>query len=88
MIITPHPLIPLPTEDDLKLLHSQKGDKGVHELLEAREARIKQANEDPLNHGFQLEGWKHVDKFLETVDTVFVSGGKSVSCWRTAYLQG
>ena len=79
MIVTPHPLIPLPTEDDLKLLHSQKGDKGVHELLEAREARIKQANEDPLNHGFQLEGWKHVDKFLETVDTVFVSGGNRSS---------
>ena len=79
MIVTPHPIIDLPTESDLKLMHEQKGDKGVAALLEAREERIKQANDDPLNHGFELEGWKHVDKFLETVDTVFVSGGNRSS---------
>jgi hypothetical protein len=76
---TPHPLVPIPDDETLIALHQQQGAEPVRALLEAREERLKRAEEDPLNHGFELEGWKHVDEFLQVVDTAFVSGGNRSS---------
>jgi hypothetical protein len=78
-MITPHPILKVPSRRQLEALAEKEGVKAVGKLLENREEAIKLANNDPLNHGFTLDGWKHCDKFLGEVDTVFVSGGNRSS---------
>jgi hypothetical protein len=77
--ITPHPILKVPTREQLEVLARKDGIEAVGKLLKNREEAIKLAQDDPLNYGFELDGWKYADKFLETVDTVFVSGGNRSS---------
>ena len=72
---TKHPIIKAPTDEEIVLL-GEADPKLLSDLHEAHEGRIRSAESDPLHYGFELEGWKHVDKFFETVNTVYVSGGK------------
>ena len=75
---TKHPIIKAPTDEEIVLL-GEADPKLLSELHEVHEGRIRSAESDPLHYGFELEGWKHVDKFFETVNTVFVSGGNRSS---------
>ena len=75
---TKHPIIEAPTDEEIVLL-GEADPKLLSDLHEAHEGRIRSAESDPLHYGFELEGWKHVDKFFETVNTVFVSGGNRSS---------
>lgn len=75
---TKHPIIKAPTDEEIVLL-GEADPKLLSDLHEAHEGRIRSAETDPLHYGFELEGWKHVDKFFETVNTVFVSGGNRSS---------
>ena len=75
---TKHPIIKAPTDEEIVLL-GEADPKLLSDLHEAHEGRIRSAEADPLHYGFELEGWKHVDKFFETVNTVFVSGGNRSS---------
>ena len=75
---TKHPIIKAPTDEEIVLL-GEADPKLLSDLHEAHEGRIRSAESDPLHYGFELEGWKHVDKFFETVNTVFVSGGNRSS---------
>lgn len=73
---TPHPILEAPTDDEILLLSETPG--GREDLLKWHQSyhtALRAAEEDPLNHGFELEGWKYADKFLQTVDTVILSGG-------------
>ena len=36
----------------------------IHQKIQDREATIKLAEEDPLNHGFNLEHWGHAEDKL------------------------
>jgi len=75
---TKHPIIKAPTDEEIVLL-GEADPKLLSDLHEAHEGRIRSAETDPLHYGFELEGWKHVDKFFDTVNTVFVSGGNRSS---------
>ena len=75
---TKHPIIKAPTDEEIVLL-GEADPKLLSDLHEVHEGRIRSAESDPLHYGFELEGWKHVDKFFETVNTVFVSGGNRSS---------
>lgn len=75
MQITPHPIIPVPDDDVLIALHEQNGPDAVQKLLEAREERIRKADEDPLNHGFVLPHWQEAEKILKSRTAVLALGG-------------
>ena len=83
IVFTSHPILSKDAPTDEEIIALASGNKEDVELLkdwhESYELRVKQSDEDPLNHGFELEGWKHVDNFLETTNTVFVSGGNRSS---------
>jgi len=77
----PHPIVERPTDEEILLLAG--GSAEDVELLkqwhQQYHQRIEQSEEDPLYHGFELEGWKHVDSFFNDLNTVFVSGGNRSS---------
>ena len=75
MRITKHPIVEIPSDDVLAAAYEQGGDKRVQELLEAREERIRQAETDPLNHGFELEHWKYAEEWLGKSLSVMCLGG-------------
>jgi len=75
MKITPHPLVPVPTPEDLLLVKEMQVEVAVFKLLQAREERIEKSNEDPLNHGFTLEHWDYAEDALNTRSTIMCLGG-------------
>ena len=75
MKITLHPLLPLPTEEELFVLYEKQGAGAVQKLLEAREERIKLSKEDPLRYGFELTSWKRIREVLQDYYEVLVLGG-------------
>lgn len=75
MNITPHPVIPIPTDEELEFIYKEKGDQGVFEFLQAREQRIEMAVADPLNHGFELDHWKEIDAIFEKHNFALALGG-------------
>src|SRR4051812_40666513 len=73
---TEHPLLPLPTVQEMELLlRDEKTAAELMKWLMTREARIKQAEMDPLNYGFELDHWRDADKLLEQVDVLYIGGG-------------
>ena len=62
---TKHPILKLPTKGQLSKLFEEKGAQAVHEVWKAREDAIKLSNENPLYHGFTLEGWVYADSMLQ-----------------------
>lgn len=77
MKITPHPIIALPSEEDLLFLRQTKGEEAVFDLLQARERKIKLSEDDPVYHGFPLKQQKLVEETLARpeIDEVWVLGG-------------
>ena len=75
MNITPHPLLPLPTEENLEVLYKTEGVELVQKLLEAREERIRLSKEDPLRFGFELTSWQRIREVLKDYYEVLVLGG-------------
>jgi hypothetical protein len=73
--VTAHPVIPIPSDDDLRYIHKQKGDKGVQELLRAREERIQLFEKDPINHGIRMPSWDLVFDQLDKWYEVIAYGG-------------
>ena len=47
----------------------------IHQKIQDREATIKLAEEDPLNHGFNLEHWGHAEDKLHKCLSVMCLGG-------------
>jgi hypothetical protein len=73
---TEHPLLPLPTVQEMELLlRDEKTAAELMKWLMTREARIKQAEMDPLHYGFELDHWRDADKLLEQVDVLYIGGG-------------
>ena len=79
MKITPHPLVPVPTPDDLLLVKEKQGEEGVFELLEAREERIEKALTNPTEDGFRMPSWTHALEMMQKWMEVFTFGGNGAA---------
>lgn len=76
---TPHPFIPMPTEEQIRELGS-KNLKKLMELHQMREKLIARSREDPYNYGFELPSWKRLrwgfqQKTEMPLDMVVALGG-------------
>jgi phage terminase large subunit-like protein len=72
---TPHPVIPVPSGDEIKVLVDKYGAEKVAELLQLREDKIVAEKSDPFRHGYEPWYWKEADKALEEYDEMLLSGG-------------
>lgn len=72
---TAHPVIPVPTAEELRTLVEKYGEDKVAEILQLREDKIQAEKSDPYRHGYEPWYWKEADKALETYDEMLLSGG-------------
>ena len=61
---TQHPILSAPTDEEIVML-ADEDPRLLRQLFEAHEGRIQAAEEDPIRHGFDLEGWQRVREGLE-----------------------
>jgi hypothetical protein len=71
---TKHPLLDAPTDEEIVLL-AEQDPRLLRQLFEVHEGRIQAAEEDPVRHGFDLEGWARIRDGLEEYNEVLVLGG-------------
>jgi hypothetical protein len=71
---TPHPLIEAPTDEEIVLL-GESDPQALQELHRVREGLIRASQEDPLRHGFDLEGWSRIRLALNAYNEVLALGG-------------
>ena len=71
---TQHPILSAPTDEEIVML-ADEDPRLLKQLFEAHEGRIQAAEEDPIRHGFDLEGWQRVRDGLEEYNEVLVLGG-------------
>ena len=71
---TQHPILSAPTDEEIVML-ADEDPRLLKQLFEAHEGRIQAAEEDPIRHGFDLEGWQRVREGLEEYNEVLVLGG-------------
>ena len=69
-----HPYLTPPTDEEIILL-AEKDPKMLEALWNAHEGRIKASEEDPLRHGFDLDGWARMRSGLEKNNECLVLGG-------------
>ena len=79
MNLTPHPILILPSQDDIKSLAEKLGADKVVELLNLREDKILAEKLDPYRHGFDLPHWKEADELLKENNEVLILGGNRAS---------
>lgn len=79
---TPHPIVdgdpntrPLTREEICTWLARPNGPELVLKYWELHEERIKEAERDPLEHGFELPFWKDFRNFLANRDELYALGG-------------
>lgn len=76
---TPHPVIPLPTREQLGALVAVLGEaeagKKIAELHHQREEAIRLEREDPLRHGFEPETFIKARELILDFDEVYLLGG-------------
>ena len=74
LTFTPHPVVECPTDEEIVLL-GESDPKALEELHRVREGLIRASQEDPLRHGFDLEGWERIRKGLMEYNEVLALGG-------------
>ncbi len=74
LTFTPHPLIEAPTDEEIVLL-GVSDPQALQELHRVRESLVRASQEDPLRHGFDLEGWDRIRKGLKEYNEVLALGG-------------
>ena len=74
LTFTKHPLLDAPTDEEIVLL-AERDPQLLRQLFEVHEGRIQAAEEDPVRHGFDLEGWARIRDGLDTYNEVLVLGG-------------
>ena len=73
---TKHPILKCPT--DKEIVELTETDEGIKELLKwhkTHEEAILASNNDPLRHGFDLEGWNRIKWGLSNYNEVLSLGG-------------
>ena len=71
---TKHPIIKPPTDEQIVLL-GKNDPKLLEELHRVHEGRIDASTNDPLNHGFNLDGWTRMHEGLSKYNECLVLGG-------------
>lgn len=74
LTFTPHPVIECPTDEEIVLL-GESDPQALEELHRVREGLIRASQEDPLRHGFDLEGWGRIRRGLMEYNEVLALGG-------------
>lgn len=76
---TPHPVIPLPTREQLRALVDLHGEQvageKIADLHAMREEAIRLEKHDPLRHGYEPETFLKARYLLEHFDEVYLLGG-------------
>ena len=71
---TEHPILTPPTDEEIVFL----GENHPHmlkDLHEAHEGRIEASEQDPVRHGFNLDGWERIKDGLGTYNECLCLGG-------------
>jgi hypothetical protein len=71
---TEHPILISPTDEEIVFL-GENDPQLLKELHEAHEGRIKASEEDPVRHGFNLDGWERIKDGLGTYNECLCLGG-------------
>jgi len=71
---TDHPILTPPTDEEIVFL-GENHPKILKELHEAHEGRIEASEEDPVRHGFNLDGWERIKDGLGTYNECLCLGG-------------
>ena len=75
MNLTPHPVLKIPTPEDIKKLTEKVGVAEVARILRIREEKISAEKTDPYRHGYEPFHWKDADAFLKQYQEICVLGG-------------
>ena len=73
--LTKHPVIHLPTEDELVGIANEIGPEAVAEILKRREEKIQAETQDPYRHGFEPDCWADADEILMNGTELLIMGG-------------
>ena len=71
---TDHPILTPPTDEEIVFL-GENHPKVLKELHEAHEGRIQASEQDPVRHGFNLDGWERIKHGLGTHNECLCLGG-------------
>lgn len=74
LVFTKHPMVKPPTDEEIAFL-AEHEPKLLEDLHRAHEGRIQSAEEDPVRHGFELDGWDRVRQGLWEHNECLVLGG-------------
>lgn len=75
MTWTEHPMLPIPSDDEMMVMEPEELIR-IHSL---REEAIKNSKENKYQYGWIFESWKKIEKSLEELKEVLVSGGNRAS---------
>ena len=75
MKLTPHPVLRLPSTEDLKALAQKHGAEKLADILRIREEKILAEKTDPYRHGYEPFHWKDADELLSRHQEICVLGG-------------
>jgi len=75
MTLTKHPIIYLPSEEEVLEIGGKLGVDAVIDILQKREDKIKAEEQDPYRHGFEPESWVDADKLLMSGNELLIMGG-------------
>jgi hypothetical protein len=80
---TPHPLVRLPTDQEVAWwLRQPNGKRRLAERLEEREETIRLMDVDPLRHGYELPWWADARRLLDThTELAVIAGNDSTKTW-------
>lgn len=73
--LTKHPVIHLPTEEEIVQLAKKLGPEQTAELLLRREDKIKAEEADPFRHGYEPSCWADADEILMSGTELLIMGG-------------
>jgi hypothetical protein len=73
--LTKHPIIHLPTEDEVVGLAQTIGAEKTAEVLKRREEKIQAEITDPYRHGYEPESWADADTLLMNGNELLIMGG-------------
>lgn len=73
--LTKHPIIHLPTEDEVVSLAQAIGAEKTADVLKRREEKIQAEITDPYRHGYEPESWADADTLLMGGNELLIMGG-------------
>jgi phage terminase large subunit-like protein len=73
--LTPHPVMKIPSLEEMKLLAEKIGPEKLKETLEMREEMIRLEREDPYRHGYEPAHWRDADELFNNKTEICILGG-------------